>query len=144
MTSQSHTVIIRPFSAKGRKVASNRLKELGWWIGLAAMALQIAFAPILSSRALAMELDPLAQVQICVTPPDGSQSPQMPADHAGHCTECCIIHCGIQGAPILPPIALEFPVPQAGPVSYRPLGDLPPLRGPPRSGFTARGPPILA
>lgn len=122
---------------------SHRLKELGWWVGLAAMALQIAFSPVLSSRALAMELDPLAQVEICVTQPDGSQSPNMPADHAGHCGECCMVHCAVQIAPALPPVMLDLAAPRLIGASYDLVRNAPLPRGPPGLAFTARGPPIL-
>ncbi len=127
----------------GGKVASNRLKELGWWIGLAAMALQIALSPILSSRALAMELDPLAQVQICVTAPDGSQSPNMPADHAGHCTECCLVHCAAHAVPVLPPVTLDLAAPRVLAAAYDLARTSPLPRGPPARIFSATGPPIL-
>lgn len=122
-------------------MASNRLKELGWWIGLAAMALQIALSPVLSSRALAMELDPLAQAQICTTAPDGSQMP--PADHAAHCADCCMIHCAPGIGAVLAPVTLDFQAPkfQAEPFDLARAAHLP--RGPPRRGFFARGPPIL-
>ena len=122
---------------------SHRLKELGWWIGLAAMALQIALSPVLSSRALAMELDPLARAEICITLPDGSRTPNMPADHAGHCTQCCLVHCTVQIAPVLPPVTLDLAAPRLIGTSYDLAHGAALPRGPPRRLFTARGPPIL-
>jgi hypothetical protein len=70
---------------------------LAYWIGLAALALQIAFAPALSVRALAMDLDPLAMAKLCEPGRDVPTSP----DHAGHCTDCCMAVCVSQAMPAL-------------------------------------------
>ena len=125
-------------------MSSRRLKELGWWIGLAAMALQIALSPVLSSRALAMDLDPLAAAAICATAPDGSSRTPMPADHAGHCLDCCAVHCAVQIGPALSPAMFDFAAPRVPGASYRLAAVAPLPRGPPRHDFSARGPPIFA
>jgi hypothetical protein len=75
---------------------------LAYWLGLAALALQIAFAPALSLRALAMDLDPLAMAQLCEPGRDVPMSP----DRAGHCTDCCMATCATTQA--MPAMAASF------------------------------------
>lgn len=134
--------MIPPFLARGRIVRSRKIKRMGVWIGLAALALQIALAPVFSGRALAMALDPLADAQICVTLPGaGDDRAPAPMDHAGHCADCCLTQCAVDAPPTLPPAVLDLnqPRPADAPpgIAYaRPL-----TRGPPQRALPATGPP---
>lgn len=119
------------------------MKRMGVWIGLAALALQILLAPMLSGRVLAMALDPLADAQICLSAPGtGGDHVPMPMGHMGHCADCCLVHCAVDAAPTLPPVALDFTRPRLAlavpAISYaRPL-----TRGPPPRALPATGPPF--
>ena len=123
---------------------TRRTKRLGVWIGLAALALQIALAPVFSGRALAMALDPLSDMQICATAPgsDGQGSPN-PMTHSGHCAECCLVHCVTGAPPVLAPDIVEFPLPQALAVVAEASYALPLSRGPPPRSLPATGPPTF-
>jgi len=111
---------------------------MGVWIGLAALALQIIFSPVFSSHALAMALDPLADVQICA---NGDNSHPLPTHQPGNCTDCCLIHCmddaGFALAPATPDIAKPRLVPSRPAACARPL-----TRGPPSRAQPATGPPF--
>lgn len=117
----------------------DKAHSLAYWIGLAALALQIAFAPALSLRALAMDLDPLAMAKLCEP---GRDVPMAP-DHAGHCTDCCMAVCATQAMP-----AMEATFePAFAPLAEQtfilsPTAERPPARGPPVLAFSPRGPPL--
>jgi hypothetical protein len=113
--------------------------SLAYWIGLAALALQISFAPALSLRALAMDLDPLAMAKLCEPGKDVPMSP----DHAGHCTDCCVAACAAQAMPILAADAAPAFVPlRQEAVILSPAAGRPLARGPPTLAAKPRGPPI--
>lgn len=116
---------------------------MGVWIGLAALALQILFAPVFSAQALAMALDPLADATICSAAPasDADRSP-VPMKHDGHCAECCLIHCAADAPPSLPPVALDFVLPRAEPAVPAAAYARPLTRGPPPRALPATGPPF--
>jgi len=113
---------------------------MGVWIGLVALALQIVLAPVFSGRALAMALDPLADAQICAT---SSDSRPMPMDHAGHCSECCLIHCAVDAAPVLAPVSLDFVLPRLDSILPAIAYVRPLTRGPPSRALPATGPPSI-
>ena len=118
----------------------NTAQGLAYWFGLAALALQIAFAPALSMRALAMDLDPLSMAKLCEP---GREVPMAP-DHAGHCTDCCMATCAT--AQVLPAMAASFE-PAFAPASDQalvltPAAERPLARGPPSLAFSPRGPPF--
>jgi hypothetical protein len=72
---------------------------LGGWLGLLAVALQLAFAPILSQRALAMAIDPLADAEFCLSSPqDSTPLPTQPG-HPGHCDQLCLAACATHACP---------------------------------------------
>ena len=116
----------------------NTVQGLAYWFGLAALALQIAFAPALSLRALAMDLDPLAMAKLCEPGRDVPISP----DHAGHCTDCCMAACAVQ---TMPAMAASFEPAFAPPSAWTPFAYLaaPAARHTlaPRTGASARAPP---
>jgi hypothetical protein len=114
--------------------------SLAYWIGLAALALQIAFAPALSLRALAMDLDPLAMAKLCEPGRDVPMSP----DHAGHCTDCCMTACAAQAMPAVAPSfeAAFAPVREQAFIAF-PAAERPPARGPPVLAAAPRGPPAF-
>ncbi|HMA51598.1 MAG TPA: hypothetical protein VKP60_17685 [Magnetospirillaceae bacterium] len=119
----------------------DKAHSLAYWFGLAALALQIAFAPALSLRALAMDLDPLAMAKLCEP---GRDVPMAP-NHAGHCTDCCMATCAASQA--MPAMAASFEP------AFEPVGDQvlvlspaverPLARGPPALAFSPRGPPAF-
>jgi hypothetical protein len=119
---------------------TNRASGLAYWLGFAALALQIAFAPALSLRALAMDLDPLAMAKLCEPGRDVPMSP----DHAGHCTDCCVAACAAQVLPALPPAPEPvFAAPRSQVALLTPAAEKPLARGPPALAFAARGPPAF-
>lgn len=122
---------------------SRKMKRMGVWIGLAALALQIVLAPVFSGRALAMALDPLGDAQICVTMPGpgGGHAP-MPMDHAGHCADCCVTQCAVDAPPNLPPAALDVLQPRLAEAPPAAAYARPLSRGPPPRALPATGPPF--
>jgi hypothetical protein len=119
---------------------SKRALGVAYWIGLAALALQIAFAPALSLRALAMDLDPLAMAKLCEPGRDVPTSP----DHAGHCTDCCMAVCVSQAMPALAAsFEPAFEPPGEQTVVFSPGAERPPARGPPGIAYSPRGPPAF-
>jgi hypothetical protein len=118
----------------------NRVSELAYWLGLAALALQIAFMPALSLRALAMDLDPLTTARLC----EPGKSVPMSPDHAGHCTECCVAACAAQAMPTMAAdFGLAFAPPRNQAVTLAPAAGTPLARAPPALAFTPRGPPAF-
>ena len=117
----------------------DKAHNLAYWIGLAALALQIAFAPALSLRALAMDLDPLATAKLCEPGRDVPMSP----DHAGHCTDCCVAICAAQTMPAMAAsFEPAFSPPRDQAFILSPAAEPPPARGPPALAARPRGPPI--
>ena len=117
-----------------------RVLELAYWLGLAALALQISFAPALSLRALAMDLDPLAMAKLCEPGRDVPMSP----DHAGHCTDCCVAACAVQVLPAMPPApGPVFAAPRVETVVFAAAAETPRARAPPAAAFAPRGPPAF-
>ena len=117
-----------------------RVLELAYWLGLAALALQISFAPALSLRALAMDLDPLAMAKLCEPGKDVPMSP----DYAGHCTDCCMAVCAVQALPSLAAdFGPAFAPPRQQTFILTPAAERPLARGPPAFAFTPRGPPAF-
>jgi hypothetical protein len=115
--------------------------SLAYWIALAALALQIAFAPALSMRALALDLDPLAMAKLCEPGRDVPMSP----DHAGHCTDCCVAVCAAQAMPALASsFEPAFSPPEEQLAILAPVPEHPRARAPPALAFTPRGPPAFA
>ncbi len=116
----------------------DKAHSLPYWIGLAALALQIAFAPALSLRALAMDLDPLAAARLCEPGRDVPMSP----DHAGHCTDCCVAACAAQ---TMPAMATSFEpafAPPSGGTPFVYIAASAARHNPaPRTGGSARAPP---
>ena len=121
--------------------SDDKAKGLAYWLGLAALALQISFAPALSMRALAMDLDPLAMANLCEPGRDVPMSP----DHAGHCTDCCMAVCATQA---MPAMAADFE-PAFAPLRAHqvfvlsPAAERPLARGPPVIASSPRGPPAF-
>jgi len=116
----------------------DKVHGLAYWIGLAALALQIAFAPALSLRALAMDLDPLAMAKLCEPGRDVPMSP----DHAGHCTDCCMATCAAQ---TMPAVASSFEPAVAPSSAWTPFAYIAASTArhnpAPRTGGSARAPP---
>ncbi len=116
----------------------DKAHSLTYWIGLAALALQIAFAPALSLRALAMDLDPLATAKLCEPGRDVPMSP----DHAGHCTDCCVATCAAQAMPILASSFEPAFAPLSAWTSFAYIAaPAAPNTPAPRTGASARAPP---
>lgn len=121
---------------------ASRKARRGIWIGLAALALQIMLSPVLSGWALAMELDPLADAKICsATLGAPNKLAPMPMKHAGHCAECCLVHCAAEVAPGLAPAAFDFVLPPAADALSAAVYLRPLTRGPPPRALPATGPP---
>jgi hypothetical protein len=119
----------------------SRVHGLAYWLGLAALALQIAFAPALSLRALAMDLDPLAMARLCASETEHGGPA---SDHAGHCTECCVAACAAHAMPALTPLSEPaFALSPSKIAVVSPAAETPPARGPPTLGFDPTGPPSL-
>jgi len=119
---------------------TNRASGLAYWLGFAALALQIAFAPVLSLRALAMDLDPLAMARLCEP---GREVPMSP-DHAGHCTDCCVAACAAQALPAIPTAPEPvFSAPRGQIAVLTPAAEKPLARAPPAAAFAPRGPPAF-
>ena len=109
------------------------------WLALIAVGLQIALSPILSVRAVAMAIDPLAMPEICSAVGGDDDSGQS-GGHM-HCDECCMVACADQVAAALRPSDIGFlpSFDDAAPHGPAVVPALP--RGPPTLPFSATGPP---